>query len=758
MLAGLLTLAAVAWGLLTRRQWAPVGRALAALPRPGERRGAGALPRAVVHAACVAGSRLGFVSLWLRTALLIAVAAAWGVVGVAAFALPAQGLLLALWAAALVTPHLDAWRALWWQRAGDRLLLPVLRSPAGSAADQGPDGELRLFRDSFHGRLVLFALAGSGLFGGVAVAVVVASAALPVRGQLELWWWLPPTLIVATLGWMAWLRFGARPIERFIDAELDPETPRATGPGSRTEGLEQALRTTQRLPYSLALALWSAWTGSALVALLAARQRFALGPVGVVQLLGPVALVMFAAAVYQVPYQQTALAPLWPRLTARAPRGRLRRPPGALSLPLLLGIPVALLMTLWELGLGFGSGGQSRQAWVSAATLVVVAVGGALLLLRDTMRPLRALRRRAQWLAGGEFVLPVDLSASASGEGSGDTSKSLERAVGPSGPAGSEGAVGPEIDFEGDEVGHLAAALTAMQRALGERLLSSAHAQLFLEQQVAARTSRAPAAQRGAAGRARRAPAGPGGAAAYRAPGLGGTPGRRHRPRDQQPDQRRGQHGCPPARGAARARALPDSPPEDVPCPRCSPRPCASCPPCCVSSSAAPGAPRKSCARCTATPTENPRSANRPTCTSFWPRRWSWCSTPPKQVSASRKSSGRCRRSSVTPGSSSRSSSTCSATPCTPSPSRATVADREFQPQIELPHHRRRRPASASPSATTAPASPPQVRLRIFDPFFTTKDASSGSGLGLSIVHSIVSRHGGTVAVDTTEAGGPALP
>ncbi|MBK7187771.1 MAG: response regulator [bacterium] len=56
--------------------------------------------------------------------------------------------------------------------------------------------------------------------------------------------------------------------------------------------------------------------------------------------------------------------------------------------------------------------------------------------------------------------------------------------------------------------------------------------------------------------------------------------------------------------------------------------------------------------------------------------------------------------------------------------------------------------------ADTGPGIPEDHRARLFDPFFTTREVGQGSGLGLSVVHGLVTGLGGRVVIDCPASGG----
>jgi signal transduction histidine kinase len=261
-----------------------------------------------------------------------------------------------------------------------------------------------------------------------------------------------PALVPPMLLWYAALVRRTRPLELYFDAAV--RRPGLRGPNRDDPGAIAAFRAAQDLPYRLAgyQALACAFAAVAVVLVGRRLDGFDVATAG--RLLGADALMIVAAGLYEILLLRDVLRPLLAQLGARH-----RLPISEVRSPITLRTKLVIFFGSVT---AFASGlvllfvlSPSRALGVmigSVALALCLALGLVLLIVRDMVTPIRALEERSDEMARGELARPVA-------------------------PWG-----------EADEIGRLTFAFEEMRRALRDKLRSTESLNIDLEREVRRRT------------------------------------------------------------------------------------------------------------------------------------------------------------------------------------------------------------------------------------------------------------------------------
>lgn len=419
------------------------------------------MPRSREHAAYRAAVRMPMDSLWLRVVLVTSASALLGFYGVQESGLSAQGAAFLLWAAAFVTPLIDAWRALIHEQAGRRRLRKLLATGLSLRVPSTSPVELQFgyLLDTYQSRLLLSSLgllgAALALFAGVVALSLpgVRSAAASAVPLPRILFWSPPLGIGLLALGMAGFRRCVRPLEAWSARLHAAGDLLAQGPTQPSSGMaEPALRAVEALPRWLTLGKLAGLLLGVLAYAAVICLVWQISPRAVALLFGELALCLLAAACVEWPWQTTLLAPLLPSIPSLM---RLRRAIPARALLLgAAGLPLLLLTALSGAFLLKLPGSLPRIVGLLLGPLGLLAVAGLWLWLGRVLRPLAALTAEAEALARGT----------------------------------AEAAIHLEVPQPGAYI-HLGQALAAMREALAERLQSTTQAQARLEAEAAERTA-----------------------------------------------------------------------------------------------------------------------------------------------------------------------------------------------------------------------------------------------------------------------------
>jgi signal transduction histidine kinase len=261
-----------------------------------------------------------------------------------------------------------------------------------------------------------------------------------------------PALMIPMLLWYASLRHRTAAIERYF--QIAVRSPGARGPARQDPDAVAAFRAAQGLPYRMAgyQALACAFAGGAVV--LIGRKLCGLDTGTAGRLLGASALLLLAMAQYETLLLRDVLRPLLAQLGARH-----RLPVDEVRAPITLRTKLVIFfssVTVFTSGLVLLFALSPRHApWIMVASIALalaLALGLVLLIVRDMVSPVRALEERSDEMARGELARPVP-------------------------PSG-----------EADEIGRLSFAFEEMRRALRDKLRSTESLNVDLEREVRRRT------------------------------------------------------------------------------------------------------------------------------------------------------------------------------------------------------------------------------------------------------------------------------
>jgi signal transduction histidine kinase len=308
---------------------------------------------------------------------------------------------------------------------------------------------IRVFAERYRGALLSVGIALLGLWQTIVAFFLYTLADVPTRvlttGMFALW----PVLVLGAYVWWRTLIRRTRVIEEYFDLVLRSKS--GKGPGRDDPKAVEAFVAAQRTPYALTLVQAMALVGAGASAVGFLVVQGAMVPAMAGRVLLVVLLVSLLAAMYHTLLAQQVLRPLIRHLGSRhaLPLDQVRAPLGLRTK--LASAMVALLAAsstfVWLHG---EVAGRWRNAPLAIAMVLVFGI--LLILVRDVVVPLRTLEERSSEMSKGQLARPVP-------------------------PWG-----------EADEIGRLAVVFEEMRRSLRDRLRSTESINVDLEREVRRRT------------------------------------------------------------------------------------------------------------------------------------------------------------------------------------------------------------------------------------------------------------------------------